>query len=52
MSDYDLVASCGRCGEDFVFATSKERDDWYDAHHAEHGAAHTDFVSFFRQGRI
>lgn len=44
----DFVASCGKCGKDFVFRTSRERIDWYRAH----PRGHLDFVSFFRQGRL
>lgn len=45
---FDYAASCGRCGQDFVFSTSKERNDWLRGH----DPAHTDFVSFFRQARV
>jgi hypothetical protein len=44
----DYVASCGKCGEDFVFGTSKERNEWLFYHDPEH----LDFVSFFRQARV
>jgi hypothetical protein len=44
----DFAASCERCGQDFVFGTSKERNDWYRAH----DLTHDDFVSFFRQARV
>lgn len=45
---YDYAASCGQCGQDFVFGTSKERNDWLRAHEPKH----MDSVSFFLQGRI
>lgn len=44
----DYVASCGKCGADFVYGTSKERDNWL----REHDPDHHDFVSFFRQARV
>lgn len=44
----DYAASCGRCGQDFVFGTSKERNDWL----RDHDPKHFDFVSFFRQVRV
>lgn len=45
---YDYAASCGQCGQDFVFGTSKQRNDWLRGHDPQH----TDFVSFFLQGRV
>lgn len=45
---FDYAASCGKCGEDFVFGTSKERNDWL----REHDPDHYDFCSFFRQARL
>lgn len=41
----DYVASCGMCGQDFVFGTWQERQDWL----REHDYGHIDFVSLFRQ---
>jgi hypothetical protein len=45
---WDYASSCGRCGKDFVFETSKDRNDWYRAHDEDHEA----FVSFFKQARL
>lgn len=44
----DYAASCGKCGQDYVFGTSKQRNDWL----AEHDPTHLAFVSFFRQARV
>ena len=48
MTAVDYVASCGDCGQDFVFGTAKERLDWL----AAHDPAHVSSVSFFRQARV
>lgn len=45
---YDFASSCGKCGQDFVFDTSKKRNDWLRAHDPDH----YDFASFFMQGRV
>jgi len=47
MDGTDYVASCGKCGVDFAYGTSRERNDWL----REHDPEHRDFVSFFRQVR-
>lgn len=44
MENDTYCSSCGRCGQDFEFATREERLEWFD----DHDADHIDFISFFR----
>lgn len=42
---YDYVASCDKCGQDFMFSTSKKRDAWL----VEHDLEHYDYILFLRK---